>query len=237
MSRGIVTIVWGDKGKLPLDRLLQSTKRHHPDLPHEIVEVETAASGPFALQEKAKMLDVSPFDETLYLDADTVVMGRLDFGFQKAAAHGLALSICENPWARRYWKIFSGDEIEYNTGVIFFTREAKFLFDAWKECASQLDASVLYTQGAEVKIMPSNDQGTFAAALEKTGVNPYVLPCNWNFRPQWQKSFFGPIKIWHHYSNPPDYLDSVTAFYAQKEHVIQYHNAEPYLTNLENPKR
>ncbi|MBI4969476.1 MAG: hypothetical protein HZC25_15270 [Rhodospirillales bacterium] len=237
MTRGIITIVWGDKGKLPLDRLLRSTARHHPELSHRIIEIDGAAPGPHALLEKARMFDRSPFEETLYLDADTVVLGRLDFGFEKAARYGVALSICENPWARRYHKIFRGDEIEYNTGVIFFTRAAEPLFDAWKDGAQSLDASILYTQGGEVKIMPANDQGSFAAALERTGVNPFVLPCNWNFRPQWQKSFFGPLKIWHHYADPPAYIEAVTEFYAQPNHVVQYHDATAHLADLPPPPR
>jgi hypothetical protein len=37
------------------------------------------------------MLEVTPFEETLFLDNDTVVLGRLDYGFQKASQFGLAI--------------------------------------------------------------------------------------------------------------------------------------------------
>ncbi len=53
-------------------------------------------SNPNTLNQKATMFDLSPFDETLFLDLDTVVLGRLDFGFQKAQQFGLAIAICES---------------------------------------------------------------------------------------------------------------------------------------------
>jgi hypothetical protein len=224
MKRGIITIVWGDRGKLPLDRLLASTRRHHPELPHEIIEVVPERTGYGALQEKARMLDLSPFEETLFLDADTVVLGNLDFGFQKAVQHGLAISICENPWARRYPRLFQGDEVEYNTGVVFFSRKAEPLFDAWKRCAKTRDSLLIHLMKGKAASQDSNDQGTFCAAIEETGFNPFVLPLNWNFRPVFQRSFFGPIKIWHDYSDPPaDIAETLPGYYRSPRSVIQFH--------------
>ena len=122
MSRGILSIYWGDESELPIDRLKASVKKFHPELPHEIIQIDAPHGDLTALNQKAKMLDLSPFEETLFLDMDTVVLGNLSFGFEKAKQFGIALSICESPWARRYKKIFTGDEVEYNTGVIFFTK-------------------------------------------------------------------------------------------------------------------
>jgi hypothetical protein len=223
MTRGILSIYWGDESKLPIERLKASVKNYHPELKHEIVKVEAPSGDPSSLNKKAAMLDLSPFDETLFLDLDTVVLGRLDFGFEKAAQHGLAIAICEAPWGRRYPKIFQGDQIEYNTGVIFFTRKAQNVFDQWKILAGSIDSSILHVQNGQVIIMPANDQGSFALAVDKTKFNPFVLPLNWNFRPIWHKSFFGPIKIWHDYSDPPPIFDELSAYYAKPDSVIQYH--------------
>lgn len=223
MTRGIITLVWGEKSNLPVDRLLASTKKYHPELPHHVIELNPQATGLSALHEKAKMFAVSPFDETLYLDSDTVVMGKLDFGFEKAKLHGLAVCICECPWARRYKNIFSGDEVEYNTGVIFFTKSSASVFDVWLQNCRTLDASLLHLVDGVPTVMPVNDQGTFAAAIEGTRTNPYVLPFNWNFRPTWNRSFFGPIKIWHDYSDPLSDIEKLNAYYASRSHVIQYH--------------
>jgi len=223
-SRGILSIYWGDESKLPIDRLKNSVKKFHPELPHEIIKVDAFSGDPCSLNQKAAMFDLSPFDETLFLDLDAVVLGRLDFGFEKAIKFGLALAICEAPWGRRYPKIFSGDEIEYNTGVIFFTKRAKPVFDKWKELAKTIDSSIVAVGDNGVYTMPANDQGSFALAIEQSGFNPFVLPLNWNFRPIWQRSFFGPIKIWHDYSNPPSFFDDLAEYYKSSNSIIQYHH-------------
>jgi hypothetical protein len=227
MSRGILSIYWGDESKLPIQRLKDSVKKFHPDLPHEIIKIDAPSNDPNSLNQKAAMLDLSPFEETLFLDLDTVVMGNLDFGFQKANQFGLAIAICEAPWGRRYPAIFSGDQIEYNTGVIFFTKKAKPVFEEWKELAKTIDSSIIAVDDSgNVYTMPANDQGSFALAIENVGFNPFILPLNWNFRPIWQRSFFGPIKIWHGYDNPPPIFDALSNYYSQKDAIIQYHKAD-----------
>jgi hypothetical protein len=223
MTRGIISIYWGDESKLPIDRLTSSVKKYHPELPHEIIKVDASAQDFKSLNQKARMLDLSPFDETLFLDIDTVVMGKLDFGFEKARIHGLALSICECPWGKRYPKVFTGDEIEYNTGVIFFTKQARSVFEGWNSLASTIDSSISFIKDGKPATMSANDQGSFALAVEQTNFNPYVLPLNWNFRPIWHKSYFGPIKVWHDYTNPPDWVEKINSYYNSPEAVIQYH--------------
>jgi hypothetical protein len=223
VNRGILSIYWGDESKLPIERLKASVKKFHPELPHEIVKVDAPSDEYSSLNKKASMFDLSPFEETLFLDLDTVVMGRLDFGFEKAAQFGIAIAICESPWGRRYTKIFSGDEIEYNTGVIFFTKNTKPIFDKWKELAKTIDSAIIAAGDQGVFTMSANDQGSFALAIERMGFNPYVLPMNWNFRPLWHKSFFGPIKIWHDYADPPSFFEELTEYYSRNDSIIQYH--------------
>lgn len=204
-TRGALYVIWGDYNKVALDRSLASLKNHHPDLP---TYIETL-SGEATLLDKAAMHDLSPFDETVFLDVDTVIMGNLDFGFEKARLFSTAVCICECPWARRYGGL-AGDMVEYNTGVIFFTRAAKPLFDAWKGLVSEIDSSIDFVVDGQQGRMPLNDQAGFAAAVEQvaeqTGEQPFILPHNWNFRPKWQKSWYGPIKIWHDYGDPPESL-------------------------------
>jgi len=223
MTRGILSIYWGEEARLPIDRLKDSVKKVHPELVHEIIKVEAPSNDTSSLNQKAKMFDLSPFDETLFLDIDTVVMGRLDYGFEKAKTHGLALSICESPWAKRYSKIFDGDQIEYNTGVIFFNKSVKVVFEKWKELSLTTDSQIPFVNQGRIEIMAANDQGSFALAIEKSVFNPFVLPLNWNFRPIWHRSFFGPVKIWHDYSNPPESLNELNAYYLNKDSIIQYH--------------
>lgn len=195
-------MVWGSGKDGALERSMASLRAHHPDLP---VHVERLGGGA-SLLDKARMADLSPFRETLYLDLDTVVLGNLDFGFQKAGEFGLACCICECPWARRYGGI-SGDMVEYNTGVLFFTEKAKDVFKAWRGTAHGLDSSILFLMDdGEPARMPLNDQAGFAKAVEDTGYGPFILPLNWNFRPRWHRSWFGPLKVWHDYADVPGAL-------------------------------
>ena len=223
MSRGIVSIYWGDESKLPIQRLKDSIQKFHPELLHEIIKVDAPGDDAASLNQKASMLSLSPFDETLFLDLDTVVMGRLDFGFEKAKMFGMAISICESPWGKRYPKIFTGDELEYNTGVIFFTKKSQVVFEEWHKLAGTVDSSVLMIDNGAPYTAKANDQGSFALAIEKTGFNPFILPLNWNFRPRWHRSFFGPIKVWHDYEDPPPFFAEMNSYYSNKESIIQYH--------------
>lgn len=215
-KRGVLYIVWGDVGRKLLRRSLESLRVFHPNLPVHIHALPDDLDSIGGLLEKSRMLDLSPFETTLFLDADTVVLGALDFGFDRAERQGLACAICECPWARRYAGLSGeGDLIEYNTGVLFFTGAARPVFDRWKALAPTLDSTsyniVPGHQG--VSRMPFNDQAAFAKAVDELGFQPAVLPQNWNFRPRWQNSFFGPIRIWHDYMDVPQSIIDATAYY------------------------
>lgn len=221
-ERGVLYMVWGDKADQVLERSRRSLALHHPELPVEVVRIE-AKDLYEGFLEKAKMRGLSPFRETLFLDADTVVMGRLDFGFEKAAKHGIACCINECPWAKRNRNSLKGDIIEYNTGVIFFSDKAAAVFDAWEEFAPKLDSSIVFLNGDRTMTMPRNDQCSFAAAIERTDFVPFVLPLNWNYRPMYHEAFFGPIKVWHGYADPPEQYFKLNRYYEDPESIIQFH--------------
>ena len=222
-KRGVIYIVWGQQPRKALERSISSLSKVHPELPIKVFEVDDL-KGPMSLLQKSKMSDLSPFDETLYLDADTVIFDRLDFGFEKAVQFGISCSVCENPWAKRYKLSISGDVVEYNTGVLFFTKAVKELFGRWKELSNSADSSIVYVDldGRFCK-MPHNDQASFSLAVEQLQINPFVLPLNWNYRPEFQKSFFGPVKIWHSYPEPPQLFFELAEYYRTPESIIQYH--------------
>jgi len=218
-GRGILYMHWGEKHRAMLDRSIASVKRFHPEIP---IHVETLPDDS-TLLDKARMFDLTPFDETLFLDTDTVVLGDLGFAFDKMRRFGLALSICECPWARRYGGL-DGDIVEYNTGVLFFTRKARPVFNAWKDAAASVDSSVKFAdpKGGGYWTMPMNDQAGFAKAVEDSGFLPYVLPMNWNFRPGWYHSFFGPIKIWHDYGDVPEAIEELNRYHEQPDAMIRF---------------
>jgi hypothetical protein len=51
---------------------------------------------------------------------------------------------------------------------------------------------------------------------------PFVLPMNWNFRPRTQRTWWGPIKVWHDKSDPPQALEQITREQAKPETVLQF---------------
>jgi len=86
-----------------------------------------------------------------------------------------------------------------------------------------LDSSILFLQNGQLMVAPYGDQGAFCATVEKLGFNPFVLPLNWNFRPQFHTAFFGPLKVWHDYSEPPQPFWDLNARYENTESIIDYH--------------
>ena len=214
MTCGVLYIVWGDAGDGLLDRSLASLRAAMSGLPIHIERLPEGAT----LLEKARMMGMSPFETTLYLDADTVVLGPLDFGFEMATKHGIACCVCECPWAARYGEFSHGDTeaqrnlVEYNTGVIFWEKaKAWEVFQHWEEAAFRIDSSITWGKGEARRRMPCNDQAGFVKAVADLEFNPFVLPLNWNFRPQWHRSWFGPIKIWHDRMGAPEEIASRTA--------------------------
>lgn len=194
MSRGILYVKWGDAS---VDRSVASLKQFHPELEIHVEELPHNST----LLDKSRMFDFTPFDETLYLDTDTVVMGRLDCAFERARRYGLACCINESPWANRYEGIKT-ELTEYNTGVLCFTRSAEPTFRQWSELTKTVDARAKHIQDGKTCITAPNDQAAFALAVDGTTA-PYVLPMNYNLRPEWHRCFFGPIKIWHDYRDVP----------------------------------
>jgi hypothetical protein len=224
-SRGVLYIIWGEPVDNVLERSINSLKKYHPDLPVHIERIPNVTDPMLGFVEKARMAEVSPFEETLFLDVDTVVLGNLDFAFKKAIDFGLACCICENPWARRNTKAgLYGDIIEYNSGVLFFTKKAKYIFDTWKKYSLTIDSSIPFInpQTKEISSQPCSDQASLAKSIEEHQFSPFVLPFNWNFRPIWQKSFFGPVKIWHDYADVPQTLIDSNAYYENPGSIIQY---------------
>ena len=198
-KRGILYIVWGNGADAALERSMQSVRAVYPEMPIHVERMDPVRS----LLNKVRMAVLSPFESTLYLDADTIVLGNLDFGFEKAEQFGLACCICECPWMRRYSHAH-GDRIEYNTGVLFFTAKSRPVFDAWEQLADKTPmTSTWINERGEPRWATMDDQPSFALAVEACGVNPFVLPINFNLRPMFHRSFFAPVKIWHEYIDPP----------------------------------
>lgn len=175
---GVLYVYWGNGPEVDLQKSLHSVKKLGYD--YHIVKLE----GQRHYGDKARMYELSPFETTLFLDTDTILLDNINYGFEKANRHGLALSIAPACYARRFIKN-CGDWIEYNSGVIFFRKSDRVeeVFEKWIKHAHRY---------------PTSDQSSLTIALEDTHFNPFVLPQNYNFRSHLKVNpIFGPIKIWH----------------------------------------
>jgi hypothetical protein len=220
VNRGVLYIVWGTQVDSLLERSMESVRRVYPDLPTHVVRGEDDSVRGFA--QKAKMASLSPFESTLFLDADTIVLGNLDYAFDRAEEFGLACSICECPWLRRYGAS-EGDGIEYNTGVLFFTAKSKPVFDCWESIAPTCPAQSRWLMmDGSLRGMEYEDQAGFARAVRTCGFNPFVLPINYNFRPMFYRTVFAPLKIWHGRHDVPAALAQVSAACEKNERLVTY---------------
>lgn len=219
-GRGVLYIKWGTAHDHLLQRSIESLKKLHPELPVHVHELPPEST----LLDKAKMFDVSPFEETLYLDVDTLVMGKLDFGFEQAKRFGISCTICECPWAKRYQGLrpFREDMPEYNTGVIFFSLKSEAFFQRWEKMNRRVDSSIKFKIDGKDAIMPLNDQAGFAETTWATEIHPAVLAMNWNLRPEWQRNWFGGIKIWHDYRDVPANVQAFNDQQSQPGAIIEY---------------
>jgi len=220
VNRGVLYIVWGEKIEPLLQRSIASVRRFYPSMPVEVVRgTEDPVRG---LQQKSRMISHTPFETTLFLDADTVVLGNLDYAFDRAEEFGLACCICECPWTRRYGAI-EGDNIEYNTGVLFFSEQARPVFEAWQTMAPDCPSrSTWTTSDNRPRGLEFDDQASFARAVRACKFNPHVLPLNWNLRPMFHRNFFAPVKVWHDPHEAPEGLVKLSEACERNERMVTY---------------
>ena len=93
----------------------------------------------------------------------------------------------------------------------------------WSRLVRTVDSSLDFiTPDGRFATMQHNDQAAFARAIEMTGFNPFVLPFNWNFRPKWHRSFFGPLKIWHDQKPPVAEILDINDNQTRTDTVVAY---------------
>jgi hypothetical protein len=223
VSRGVLYMTWRGEHD-PTDILARSrtsVAHWHPELPVHVAEMPAESN----LLCKQQMFDLSPFRETLFLDADTTVLGKLDYGFEQARNHGVACCISANPWQRRYERLeIPDDAVEYSSGVVFFSKDnsrVRGVFERWGRYTATCDSRCRYQADDGVREQPFNDQALFTLAMHDAGYNPFVLPLNWNLFPKWQKAFFGPVKVWHGYDDIPASLLAWNEEQSKRDTVIR----------------
>jgi len=192
---GVMYIAIGGKSLWQLRRSIASLRFHCPDVPVALftnqpaqacppVEYRFDVSATGGYHVKPRFIPWLPFNRTVYLDADTVVLsssaispaGLLtnDFGYEAIYVHGIS---------RRCDKVGICGVPSMNSGVVML-----------KKCQRVLDALAhwrrIYNGG--------NDEVLLTKALLRHAVPSFVLPAEWNCRDRSQVRHYSTVRITHH---------------------------------------
>jgi hypothetical protein len=191
MKRGILWLAFGDRARAQCLRSMETARQYAPHLPHAVIS--TAPLGDAQLLErpeadigartyKTQLYSLSPFEETLYLDADTELVAAPTGGFQLLQFVDLVLGQdCNRRVLDCHWRNHDpeeravtlqelpagGDVLYYNSGVLFFKRHPRVaaLFAAWH---------------TEWQRWGKHDQLALARALYTNPVRIATIRENWN---------------------------------------------------------
>lgn len=147
----------------------------------------------------------------LFLDADTVVLDDISFGFEKAKRFGIAVAAAPTYLLDEYHRtseildkesIGRESQLMYNTGVIFFSRDILEcgIFEEWLSLTEVHHSTM------------RGDQEILTIALELRNINPYVLSKSYNTRGRFD-TIIGKTRIWHQKSPVPAALNQYEKAY------------------------
>lgn len=192
---GVMYIAIGGKSLWQLRRSLASLRHHCPDTPVALftnqpadacpkVEYRFAVSATGGYHVKPRFIPWLPFNRTIYLDVDTVVLspsaiepaGLLtdQFGYEAAYVHGIS---------RRCDKVRICGVPSMNSGVVML-----------KKCDRVLRALAHWRRHYH----GGNDEILLTKALLRHAVPSYILPAEWNCRSRDQVRHYSAIRITHH---------------------------------------
>jgi len=206
MKRGALYICYGDKYIQEGIISAESLKKFHPDLHITFLSDKAFLSKfvdnveiikPKAKRPKVEHIKQSPYEETLFLDVDTVIDSPIDDIFKLLSKFDMA--ICDDTCRKRpkYSKIMTEYKnipygfSELNTGVICFkkTESIDNLFSLWRAYYKKYNNKCPW------------DQPSFRISLWESDVKFHVLPREYNVRSKQNKlknkGFLHDPKVYH----------------------------------------
>ena len=192
MTRGVCFIAFGNRAKQQARLAIASLREHSsiktflfddftPHLPEQFAGLDGGLSNMQKSRWAKVTMDLwTPFDHTLYLDADTRVHGDISAGFEHLQdGWDVVMTASENQNARLLWhcseedkratieKACTSEILQLQAGVFFFRKSpaVKTMFETWRE---------------EWLKFKSQDQGALLRALCTSPVNIWLLGREWN---------------------------------------------------------
>lgn len=205
MSRGVVYLASGAPYIEEAKTSAKSVKRHNPSLPVTLytdedpnMEVfDTVVPIDYPVEswgDSVLTKDHFPYEQNLYLDADTYVCGDITSLFELLETYDLAAT-CDISRGRYNADFYDhvGDDLprafpEYNTGVLLYNncKKVNKLFEAWSRRYNSQDYD--------------RNQPAFRRILYESDIAFTTLPSEYNFRSDRVGYACGEIKILHHAS-------------------------------------
>lgn len=175
-GRGVIYIAVGDKAASAYERSAASLPH---GLSHKVIRIAGADNVTLSRELKTRLYELSPWEFTLYLDADTIPHGDICAGFEIIEdGWDVAIAPSDKQGVDCLWHIAEDERtttfrelgrrpLQLQAGVIFFRRSAAVcgFFMAWRD---------------EWERYRGQDQGAFLRALERAPVRVWLLGRPWN---------------------------------------------------------
>jgi hypothetical protein len=211
VTDGVIYVATGERHVAEALVSARSLKTHMPDLPVTLytdrmlaaADVDdVVAFGGDGYLSRIPILEMSPYERTLFLDSDTYVCGDLAELFALLDEFDVALAHAPS---RAIYEVEGIPESfpEFNAGVILYGRSdgVKAAFRDWAgrfaRFQEQRDRGEIRWLRPEGKRIYKHDQGALRAALYKSGLRIATLPPEYNCRFTEPGFVDGPAKILH----------------------------------------
>ena len=189
-AAGICYVAYGEKAVQSCEVSLKSAKKIHPGIQVAVISDHKIPGADVSILQdemdvgareyKTQVYQYSPFEYTLYLDADTIVVGHLQAGFAALEAGwdvaaaldyrqtiGRIDHLPQNDIDACVSMIGTGEYPHLNTGMLFFRKcpEVKALYSLWHR---------------EWEVFHYRDQGAFVRAVFQSEAKVWTLAWQWN---------------------------------------------------------
>ena len=236
-TKGVIYITTGKKYVEEVIRSAASLKKHMPKLPITIFSDEELSSSLFdkvikiknpkyRMEDKSENISKSPYDYTLFLDADTYICDDISELFELLNRFDIGLAHAKI--RKDYFRKGIPDSFpEFNGGVILFKKSPKMnnFFSEWRKLYSKdknKDVSNFYSEEflkykgkeflsrkKEITIKKGiNEQPSLGEALYKSNLRISILPEEYNLRMS-IGYVGGKVKIIHTHAKNPEKIAEI----------------------------
>ncbi|MFT6970618.1 MAG: lipopolysaccharide biosynthesis glycosyltransferase [Roseivirga sp.] len=229
MKRVILFVAWGNEHLAHLSATVSKTgfpgypiylltdnesKLDKPELFNKVLRIDFELNG---LLRKTEMWNFFPKEDNttfLFLDTDTVILGDISLGFEKAERFGMAIAqaahysmdqVLNFSEIMKKEGVESKGQLQYNSGVIFFRLNEK--------------VRQVFERSYQLSMKHQNefsgDQTFLSLAIEMLSFNPYTLSTGYNHR-AFGELISGKVRIWHSKNAIPKNLNVLNPTFARK---------------------